>query len=245
MFQRRLIYLPSEGPVPSAGTVLPGARDVSYETADGLRLAGWFVPATGRERGVSVLVAPGNGGDRSLRAPLAKALRGRGMSVLLVDYRGYGGNPGDPSEEGLALDVRAARAFLVAERPADRVIYFGESLGAAVVTELAVEHPPDGLLLRSPFFDLPAVAGVHYPLLPVRALLRDRFPVADRIGRVRAPTVVVLGTADDIVPPEQSRAVAAAAPGRATLVEVAGANHNDAALLDGPELIGAVEKLAG
>ncbi|MGH2202153.1 hypothetical protein ACQ1ZM_15430, partial [Enterococcus faecalis] len=85
-----------------------------------------------------------------------------------------------PSEEGLARDVRAARDFLLGDAgvPECRLLYLGESLGAAVVTELAAEHPPAGLVLRSPFVDLPSVAAVHYPFLPVRALLRDRFPVA-------------------------------------------------------------------
>jgi fermentation-respiration switch protein FrsA (DUF1100 family) len=244
--QRRLIYLPSSGPVPPAREVLSGATEVSFRTADGLRLNAWFVPAAAPDRGVSVLVAPGNAGDRSLRAPLAEALRRRGLSVLLLDYRGYGANPGDPTEAGLALDVRAARQFLVDElrvRP-DRLIYYGESLGAAVVTELATEHPGAGLLLRSPFVDLASVASVHYPLLPVRALLKDRFPVADNLARVHMPITVVLGTADIIVPPRQSRAVAAAAPGPTTLVEVAGADHNDAALLTGHDLINAVDLLA-
>ena len=160
-----------------------------------------------------MLVANGNGGHRGLRAPLARALPEAGLAVLLFDYRGYGGNPGSPTEEGLARDVRAARAFLVEEAgvPPDRLLYFGESLGAAVVTELATEHPPAGLVLRSPFVDLAAVAAVHYPFLPVRALLRDRFPVAEQVARVDVPTTVVYGSADSIVPPSQSRAVAAAA----------------------------------
>jgi fermentation-respiration switch protein FrsA (DUF1100 family) len=226
--------------------VLPGATEVSFATADGLRLNAWLVPAEGADRGVTVLVAPGNAGDRSLRAPLADALRRRGLSVLLLDYRGYGANPGAPTEAGLALDARAARRFLVEDlrvRP-DRLIYYGESLGAAVVTELATEHPAAGLVLRSPFVDLASVAAVHYPVLPARALLKDRFPVADTIARVPLPTTVVLGTADAIVPPEQSRAVAAAAAGPATLIEVPGADHNDLALLTGRELIDAVDQLA-
>jgi fermentation-respiration switch protein FrsA (DUF1100 family) len=246
LFQRRLIYLPSSEPVPAASAVLPGTREVTYTTSDGVRLAGWYVPARDRDRSVTVLVAPGNAGDRSLRAPLAAALRERGQSVLLLDYRGYGGNPGDPTEEGLALDVRAARAYLVNELgvPPNRLIYYGESLGAAVVTELATEHPSAGLLLRSPFVDLASVAAVHYPFLPVRTLLKDRFPVADTIARVHLPTTVVLGTADTIVPPEQSRTVARAAPGPTTVVEVPGADHNDAALLNGAQLIDAVDRLA-
>ncbi|HEU5472899.1 MAG TPA: alpha/beta hydrolase [Actinophytocola sp.] len=246
LFQRRLIYLPATAAPPPAGSVLPGASDVSFETADGLRLAAWFVPAGAPERGLTVLVAPGNAGDRSLRAPLADALRRHGYSVLLVDYRGYGGNPGAPTESGLALDIRAARDFLLAEKGvrAEELICFGESLGAAVIAGLAAERPCAGVLLRSPFADLASVGSVHYPFLPVRALLKDEFPVAETVRHVRAPTVVVLGTADSIVPPEQSRQVAAAAAGLTEVVEVAGAEHNDLALLAGADLIGAVDRLA-
>jgi alpha-beta hydrolase superfamily lysophospholipase len=244
--QRRLVYFPDAGPVPAAGAVLPGARDVVLQTSDGLRLGAWFLPGRDAEA-PAVLVANGNGGHRGLRAPLAAALAGRGLAVLLFDYRGYGGNPGSPSEEGLARDVRAARAHLLEEAgvPPDRLLYLGESLGAAVVTELATEHPPAGLVLRSPFVDLAAVGAAHYPFLPVRALLRDRYPVAERVATIRVPTTVVLGGADSIVPPAQSRAVATAAAGLHRLVEVPGADHNDRVLLDGDALVDAVVELAG
>jgi alpha-beta hydrolase superfamily lysophospholipase len=244
-FQRSLIYLPDPGPPGSAGDLLPGSRDVVLRTSDGLDLGGWYVPAPG-QGAATVLVANGNGGHRGLRAPLARALADEGLGVLLFDYRGYGGNPGSPTEEGLARDVRAARAFLLEDAgvPADRLLYLGESLGAAVVTELATEHPPAGLVLRSPFADLASVAAEHYPFLPVRALLRDRFPVVEHIAGVDVPTVVVLGTADSIVPPEQSRAVAEAAGQLHRLVEVSGADHNDPVLLDGQALVDAVVELA-
>jgi pimeloyl-ACP methyl ester carboxylesterase len=246
LFQRRLIYLPTSEPVPPAGTVLPGARDVRLETADGLELGAWYVPATSGDLGVTVLVAHGNAGDRAMRAPLARALAARGMSVLLFDYRGYGGNAGDPTEEGLALDVRAAREYLVAEEkvPPERLVYFGESLGAAVVTELATEHPPGGLLLRSPFTELADVAAEHYPFLPVRLLLKDRYPVAEQIRRVHVPTVVVYGSADSVVPTKQSRTVARVAGGPVTSVEQPGADHNDAVLVEGPRLADAAARLS-
>lgn len=243
--QRQFIYFPTAAPVPPASTVLPGARDVELHTEDGLTLGAWLVPAGRPAREVTVLVANGNGGDRSVRAPLARALAAEGMSVLLFDYRGYGGNPGSPSEEGLALDVRAARAFLAgAGVPADRILYFGESLGTAVVTELAAEIPPAGLLLRSPFMDLASLGRVHYPFLPVSTLLRDRFPLAEHVARVDVPVTVVLGDRDSIVPPAQSRAVAEATPTLRRLVEVPGADHNDLALLDGEALVEAAVDLA-
>ena len=244
-FQRHLIYLPDAGPVAPAAEAVPGARDVVLETDDGLRLAGWFVPGRTLDA-PGVLVANGNGGHRGMRAPLARALAEEGLAVLLFDYRGYGGNPGTPSEAGLALDARAARAFLLdrAQVPPDRLVYVGESLGAAVATELAGEHPPAGLVLRSPFVDLAAVGREHYPFLPVRALLRDRYPVAELVRRIEVPTTVVYGGGDSIVPPAQSRAVADAAARLHRVVEVPGADHNDLVLLSGDEVVSAIVELA-
>ncbi len=246
VFQRQLIYLPSTAPVAPASAVIPGARDVVLRTSDELSLDAWYVPPEEPDRGVAVLVANGNAGDREARAPLARALAERGMAVLLFDYRGYGGNPGSPSEDGLARDVRAAQAYLVGEAglPPDRILYYGESLGAAVVTELATEHPPAGMVLRSPFVDLASVGQVHYPFLPVGTLLRDRFPLVEQLADVQVPLVVVYGSEDSVVPPEQSRTVAEAAPRLWQLVEVAGADHNDPALLDGDVLVDAVVDLA-
>ncbi|SEF20148.1 hypothetical protein SAMN05421837_101247 [Amycolatopsis pretoriensis] len=242
VFQRRLIYAPDTSPVPAAATALPGAEDVRLRTADGLDLGAWFVRPD-RTPAATVLVAGGNGGNRADRAPLAAKLARAGLAVLVLDYRGYGGNPGDPSEAGLALDVRAAWRFLTEGRrvPPGEILFYGESLGCAVVAELALEHPPAGLLLRSPFTELAAVGAEVYPFLPVRLLLRDRFPVRDEVARLRVPTVVVLGGRDAVVPPAQSREVAAAASAR--LVEVPGADHNDPVLLDGPELVEAVLSL--
>jgi uncharacterized protein len=242
--QRRLTYFPSTGPVPSATWVLDGGRDVTLRTADDLELGAWHVPARGG--GVTVLVANGNGGDRSGRAPLAHALTHRGMGVLLFDYRGYGGNPGSPSEKGLALDARAARRHLVEQSgvPPERLLYFGDSLGSAVLTELATEHPPAGLVLRSPFVDLASVGKHHYPYLPVRLLAHDRFPLADNLRRVQVPVVVAYGTADAVVPAEHSRAVADAARRLHAVVELEGADHDDPALLSGRRLVAAVADLA-
>ncbi|MEJ2859924.1 alpha/beta hydrolase [Actinomycetospora flava] len=243
LFQRELVYVPSDGPVEPAATALAEAQDVTLTTADGLALGAWFVPARGERREVTVLVANGNAGDRSARSPLAAALAEQGLDVLLFDYRGFGGNPGSPSEEGLATDARAARDHLVRERGVDprRLLYLGESMGSAVVARLAAETsgaPVAGMVLRSPFVDLPSIGELVYPFLPVRALLADEYPVAETVARARVPTTVVLGEADRTIPPAQSRAVAAAAGG--DVVAVPGADHNDAVLAHGPAVIGAV-----
>jgi uncharacterized protein len=221
--QRRLIYFPSPGPVPPAAAVLPGGRDVVLDTDDGMRLGAWYFPG-GR---TAVLVCNGNAGDRSMRATFATALNRRGLSVLLFDYRGYGGNPGSPSEIGLAADARAALAWLAAQADVDRIVYFGESLGAAVAIGLAVQHSPAALVLRSPFTSLADVAAVHYPWLPARRLLLDRYPSIDRIASVLAPVMVIAGDRDDIVPATLSRRLYDAAGEPKRYVLVPGAGHND------------------
>ena len=186
-----------------------------------------------------MLVCNGNAGDRSMRAGLAVAFNRAGFSVLLFDYRGYGGNPGDPSEDGLAADARAAQQWLARQPDVDprRIAYFGESLGAAVAVGLAVQSPPAALVLRSPFTSLPDVGAVHYPWLPVQRLLLDRYPSIDRIASVSAPLLVIAGDRDDIVPMSLSRRLydAAAEPKRFVLVP--GAGHNDPELVDGRRVL--------
>ena len=135
---------------------------------------------------MAVLVAPGNGGNREGRAGLAEELSERGLAVLLMDYRGYGGNPGSPSEEGLAADAFAAAEALEAlGYPPERTIYFGESLGTGVVAAFQVRRPPAGMVLRSPFTELADVGAHHYPFLPVRLLLAG--PVPGRRASVVEP----------------------------------------------------------
>ena len=203
-----------------AGDVIAGARDVTLHTADGLELGAWFVPATGPvDTGMAVLVAPGNGGNRAGRAEFAEELSRRGLAVLLMDYRGYGGNPGSPSQDGLAADADAAAgAMEELGYPPQRTIYFGESLGSAVVAALQVRHPPAGIVLRSPFTELADVGAHHYPWLPVRALLRDRFPVVEHLATSDVSVTVIYGDRDSVVPPVLSARVADHAPllGRAS-----------------------------
>lgn len=244
-WQRHLIYFPGRSAVPSAGRVIPGARDVTLHTSDALDLQAWFVPPSrDTDRGMAVLFAPGNGGNRLGRVGLARALRQRGFAVLLLDYRGYGGNPGSPSENGLARDADAAVAALAdLGYPPDRTIYLGESLGSGVASALATRQPPAGLALRSPFTELADVGVHHYPWLPVRLLLRDRFPVLEHVQRRDVPTVVVYGDRDTVVPARLSAAVAQAAPTLVEEVVLPGADHNDP-VMHGSVVADAVARLA-
>jgi fermentation-respiration switch protein FrsA (DUF1100 family) len=121
-------------------------------------------------------------------------------------------------------------------------VYFGESLGAAVAVGLAVEYPPAGLVLRSPFTSLIDIGRHHYAFLPVRWLLRDRYATIDRIARVNAPLLVIGGDADSIVPIAQTRRVYEAADDPKSLLIISGADHNDDSLLAGREMIDGVRQ---
>jgi fermentation-respiration switch protein FrsA (DUF1100 family) len=164
--------------------------------------------------------------------------------VLLFDYRGYGGNPGSPTEQGLAADARGAREFLINQRQVDpqSLIYFGESLGTGVAVTLASEHPPAALILRSPFTSMADIGQYHYPWLPVRLLLRDRYDSLVQITRIQTRLLIIAGERDSIVPAEFSQRLYEAAPQPKAFVLIPGADHNDDELLDGKSLVEAIAK---
>ena len=215
---------------------------MTFPTADGLTLHGWFVPASTPTPRHTALVLNGNSGNRAYRAPLAASLQQQGLQVLLFDYRGYGGSEGKPTEAGLRADARAARSYLVQRDDVDatQLIYFGESLGTAPAIGLAADHPPAGLILRSPFPSLVEVGQMHYPFLPVRFLLEDRYAVIGDIARVTCPVLVVAGDQDRIIPLGLSRQVYEAATSTKELVILAGSDHNDFELLAGDQMIDAI-----
>lgn len=239
--QRHLIYYPG-GRVPPVADVLPGWSAVTMTTTDGLELEAWYrEPQSGPGKPV-VVVFPGNAGNRLNRATLGSRLAEGGLGVLLVDYRGYGGNPGSPAETGLAMDARATVGFLTEAAPDHPVVYFGESLGAAVAVELAVVEPPAALILRSPFTSMADMARVHVGPGPPRFLLRDRFPSDERIGDVDAPVLVIAGSHDSIVPLAQSRELFDLAPEPKEFVVVPGADHNDEELVDSEMVVETVRR---
>lgn len=241
--QRGILYIRSSG---APGDPPSGVEAIEITTDDGLTLGAWFVPSAMDRTapGPAVLVCNGNAGYRAHRLPLARALAERGYSTLLFDYRGYGGNAGSPTEDGLKTDARAA-ARAIADRPevdAGRVAYFGESLGASVCGGLASELPPAALILRSPFPSTVEIARHHYPFLPVfEPLIWDRYPLARQLAEsVRSPVLVLVGEHDDIVPLDLSRRVYEAAAEPKRWAEVAASHHNDESLLAGEEMLAAL-----
>jgi fermentation-respiration switch protein FrsA (DUF1100 family) len=202
--------------------------DLTIPTEDGERLHGWWIPTRARPARGHLLFFHGNAGNVSHRVEHAHALSDAGLDVLLVDYRGYGRSTGRPSEEGLHKDARASLVALRAGAGVDprRLVYMGESLGAAVALRLALEEPPAACVLQSAFTSLRDVAREHYPAA-LSSLAGGAYPSLERIARVRAPVLVVHGEEDEIVPVAHARALFAAAPEPRRLRLVPGAGHND------------------
>lgn len=227
--QRKLLYFP--GPAPLVEPERHGAAwsRVTLETADSERLCAWFAEAPDA-RG-AVLLSHGNAGNVESRVPLAEAFVNAGLSVLLYDYRGYGGSTGSPSEAGLALDARAAYGWLRARgvEPA-RIVLYGESLGGGVTTGLAVEVECAAVILDHTFSSVPDLASELYPWLPVRWLARDRFDNLARVPRLEAPLLLIHSPDDELIPFEHARRLQRAARPGTVLLETSG-GHNGAGFL--------------
>ncbi|MEX2643121.1 MAG: alpha/beta hydrolase [Acetobacterales bacterium] len=234
-FQRSMIYLPDTGRPDPAVWGMPDVQVVTLQTADGLDLRAWY--RAPREEGQPLIVYfHGNGGHLGYRSVKLRPYLQDGLGLLMVSYRGYGGNPGDPSEKGLMADGRAALDW-VAERgmPPRRTVVYGESLGSGVAVAMAAERAATGtplgaVVLEAPFTSLAEAAAWHYPLLPARWLVIDRYDSLSRIDAIGAPLLVVHGEQDNIVPVSMGRELLAAAdqPKAGMFPRLAGHNDLDA-----------------
>lgn len=253
--QRKFLYPRDRvAAISAADAHLPAGQvhDVEIRTDDGLKLRGWLVLAEGQalqpgeslqsklaEGRTVVLYFPGNSGSRLDRVHDCRDLTRMQCDVLLVDYRGYGDNPGSPSEEDLATDAWSTWRYLTADLgvPPERIVVFGESLGGGVATRLAERActsgaSPGAIVLSSTFSSMADAVSWHYPYFPVRLMLLDRYPSADYISRVDCPVLIFHGTRDDFVPLELSRKLFDAAPSESAtgiakrFVVISQAGHN-------------------
>jgi hypothetical protein len=211
IFQRNLLYGPDQSRPQLGALAQLGTREVTITTADGLSLLAWYLPP--REGRPVIAYFHGNGGNIGYRAERLRRFGDAGFGVLMPEYRGYGGNPGSPSEAGIFADAAAALAFLKDDGiVGDRVTLYGESLGSGVAVHLAAETPVRAVVLESPYTSVAEVAQYHYPYIPARLLIWDRFDSLSEIGRIHAPLLVLSGGRDRIVPAAFSRQLFDAAP---------------------------------
>jgi fermentation-respiration switch protein FrsA (DUF1100 family) len=216
------------------------AEDVWLTTADGVRIHGWWFATNAAD--CATLFLHGNAGNVTHRIDHAHAVVEAGSSVLVLDYRGYGKSTGVPAERGLYRDADAGYDWLIAAGfGSDRVIIHGESLGAAVATELAARRACAALVLESPFSSLNDMANMLVPFLG-GALIRG-FDTRTRIERVRCPLLIIHGDADEIIPISQAKTVFAAANEPKTFWPVHRAGHNDILYHAGDEYVARLKRL--
>jgi fermentation-respiration switch protein FrsA (DUF1100 family) len=199
LFGQRKILFRCDAAETDPATLGLRAKTLRLKTEDGENLLAWSIPPA-PDRPV-ILYFHGNAGGLDLRVERFRAMAEAGMGLLAIEYRGYASSTGSPSERGLKLDGEAAYAAAIASGAAPkRVVILGESLGSGVAVALAARHEVGALVLDSPYSSIADVAAAAYWFVPVRALLRDPFRNDLLIGSVKAPTLMVHGTEDPVVP---------------------------------------------
>ena len=267
-FQRSLIYQPAKTkPLVAKDTGLSQmVVDVTVKTHDGLTLHGWLVAAGPRKSSLPVdpktllshplvIVFPGNAGHRGYRTDLLQTFGELGADAMIFDYRGYGENPGKPSEANFIRDARVIWNYATKELgvPARRIVLYGESLGGGTAVRLAGDLcrdgiEPGGLVVQSSFNSLVDAGRYHFPILPVSLILIDRFESDRHITSVTCPILQLHGSRDQIVPVRLGQKLFEAAPAKSSggiakrQVILPNADHNDVYGVDRLLVVDALQK---
>jgi uncharacterized protein len=242
VFEERLIFFPSRYPSGDWHPVGLQCENVEFATQDGVRLHGWYCPVP-YPRCV-FLMAHGNAGNITHRVDrITSWQQSLNVSVFVFDYRGYGRSDGQPNEPGVYNDARAAYRWVTADKgiaPED-VVFFGESLGTAVVLQLAMEVPPRALILESPLTSAVEVGQRAFPWLPVRWIMRNRFASIEKIGRYHGPLLIIHGTQDTVIPFAMGQTLFDRANEPKRFYPVGGADHNEVAVVGGRRYMQAMD----
>lgn len=224
--QRRLIYFPETARVPPALVGLPDVEELELKTPDGERVLVWYGKAQAGKP--TLLYFHGNAGSFEFRQERVRRYMARGIGMFMMTYRGYGGSTGSPSEQANVADAKLAYDTLVGlgVAPEDIIVY-GESLGSGVAVQVAAAKTVGGLILDAPYTSLVEAAGVHYPYLPARLLMTDRYDSMAYIGKVSVPLLVLHGERDEVVPLRLGQRLFEAANQPKTLRTFPGAGHSD------------------
>ena len=234
LFQSKLVYFPTRVIEQTPRDFGMAFEDVTLETEDGVKIHGWYVPAADAKG--TVLFFHGNGGNISHRLPTLQTFQEMDLNTLIVDYRGYGRSEGSPGEKGTYRDAEAAWTWLTETKkvPPGKLVIFGRSLGGAVASHLAVQHPPAGLVLESSFTSIPDMGARLYWYLPVRLLSRFEYNTRKNVAAVRCPVLIIHSPDDDIVPFENGRLLFDAANEPKQFLEITG-GHNGGFLESGEQ----------
>ena len=239
LLQRSFLYFPS-GEIPP---LTDGFALVETRTADGLGLRHWYRPPR-TESGPVLVVFQGNAGNLSHRVPKYAGLAGQGLGLFFVGYRGYGGNPGKPHQDGLLADGQSVLDWLAGQGVGpERVVLYGESLGSGIAVHLAAERPVAGVVLEAPYSSVAEVAQHHYWYLPAKWLILDKWDSVSRVDELSGPLLVVHGERDRVIPARFGKRLFAAAGEPKELLLHPDAGHNN--LLSFPQVARRIETFLG
>ncbi|MGH6736000.1 MAG: alpha/beta hydrolase [Methyloceanibacter sp.] len=226
LLHRYFVYVPDPTRVAPKDAGLTGVDEIVFKAADGTLLIAWYSPA--RDGKPTLLYFGGNSGNAAYRAGKIKMMAADGYGVFLLNYRRYGGSGGRPTEKRVAADAVSAYDYLrgLGVAPHDIVLY-GESLGTAVATRLALQREVKALVLEAPFTSVVDVGRLMWPLLPLNLIMVDQYRTIDRIGQVEVPLFIIHGGRDNVIPLDHARRVFHAANEPKALCVVPRAGHSD------------------
>ena len=226
LMHRYFVYIPDRTRVAPKDVGLPGVQEVTFKGTGGVTLIAWYLPA--RCGKPTLLYFTGNAGNVSYRAGKIAAGAADGYGVFMVNYRRYGGSGGRPSEKKIAADALLAYDCLRAQGVAPQeIVAYGESLGTAVATRLALHREVQGLVLEAPFTSTVDVGKLLWPGFPLGIIMTDQYRTIERIGQVKVPLFIIHGGRDNIIPLDQARHVLHAANEPKSLVVLPRAGHSD------------------
>ncbi len=241
--EKAFIFFPEKAISETPSDVGLAFEDLYLATADGVKINCWYIPFPGSR--TALLWLHGNAGNLSHRVDLLRHLhQAVQVNILMVEYRGYGRSEGVVSEQGTYRDALASYDYLPTRTDVDpaRIVVFGQSLGAAVAVELALQRKAQGLILEAPFTSIREMAQVAYPWLPIGRWLATKYDTLSKSADLKTPLLVLHGDRDEIVPIDQGRRVFEAAPGPKTFYPITGAGHNDTYLVGGKAYFETIER---
>jgi hypothetical protein len=234
--QKHLMYYPDATRFVPSEWALKELEPLEVVTEDGLHLTSWYRPAPSRDK-LTIVFFQGNAGHLGYRNYKVRPWLRAGYGVLMIGYRGFG-NPGSPSEEGLYMDAEAAiKAVLATGVPEGGLVFYGESMGTGVATQMATEYGAAALILESPYTSIPDVGADRYPLVPVRWLLRDHYDSISKIGEVHMPLLLMHGELDQVVPVKFGKKLFDAANEPKQAVYVPDAGHSNVYTLKTQQIV--------
>lgn len=239
-FQPKLVFFPHEDLEATPALISLDYEELDLTTADGEVLNAWWIPHP--EARATLLFLHGNAGNISHRLDSINIFHQLGLSVLIIDYRGYGNSTGTPSEQGTYIDAETAWDYLIKQRKINDndIIIFGRSLGGAVAIGLASKHQPTALIIESSFTSIADVGKHYYPYLPTSLLARIKYSSIDRIANIKSPTLFIHSKDDEIIPYKYGKQLFTEALNETTtaksFLDTIG-GHNDGFLLSGKQYI--------